>query len=151
MKCCSPAIAADGTIYIGSRTGLTAVNPDGTIQWNFVPSGAAIQSTPAIATDGTIYVGSRGNAHGIGAALFALDPNGNVLWSYGTGAESDGSPAIGADGVIYTVTGNRVIAVNPDGTLLWDYPTGRRMFSSPAIGADGSPYVASDSLYAFKP
>jgi len=65
--------------------------------------------------------------------------------------EVTSSPAIGADGVIYTVTGNRVIAVNPDGTLLWDYPTGRRMFSSPAIGGDGSLYVASDSLYAFKP
>jgi outer membrane protein assembly factor BamB len=63
----------------------------------------------------------------------------------------DGSPAIGLDGVIYTVTGKSVVAVNPDGTLLWDYPTGRQMFSSPAIGADGSLYVASDSLYAFKP
>ncbi|HSV06724.1 MAG TPA: PQQ-binding-like beta-propeller repeat protein [Candidatus Binatus sp.] len=151
MQYCSPAIATDGTIYMSSRTGLTALNSDGTIQWSFVPPGAVIQSAPAIATDGTIYVGTRGSTHGVGAALYALDPNGNVLWSYATGTEFDGSPAIGLDGVIYTVTGKSVIAVNPDGTLLWDYPTGRQMFSSPAIGVDGSLYVASDSLYAFKP
>jgi len=151
MQYCSPAIAVDGTVYMSSRTGLTALNPDGTIQWSFVPPGAVIQSAPAIATDGTIYVGTRGSTHGVGAALYALDPNGNVLWSYATGTEFDGSPAIGLDGVIYTVTGKSVIAVNPDGTLLWDYPTGRQMFSSPAIGVDGSLYVASDSLYAFKP
>jgi outer membrane protein assembly factor BamB len=151
IKHASPAIAADGTIYIGSKTGFTAVNPDGTVRWGFTPTGGTIQSTPAIANDGTVYVGSRGVATGGGAALFALDPDGNVLWSYATGESFNGSPAIGADGVIYAVTGQRVIAVRPDGTLLWDYATLHRIFSSPAIAADGSLYVGSESLYAFAP
>ena len=149
-KHASPAIGADGTIYSGSGTGFTAVNPDGTIKWSFTPTGGNIRSTPAIANDGTIYIGSAGTNSGQGAARFALDPDGNVLWSYASPDSFDGSPAIGADGVIYTVTGRRVIAVNPDGTLLWDFTTLHKIFSSPAIGADGSLYVGSDSLYAFK-
>ena len=54
------------------------------------------------------------------------------------------APAVAPDGTIYIGNGGGFL-------MLWDYPTGRRMFSSPAIGADGSLYVASDSLYAFKP
>ena len=153
IKHASPAIAADGTIYVGSRTGFTAVNPDGTIQWNFVPTGGGgnIRSTPAIANDGTIYVGSQGSPSGLGAALYALSPAGALQWSYPTGESFNGSPAIGADGVIYAVTGERVIALHPDGTLLWQYSTFHRILSSPSIGGDGSLYVGSESLYAFQP
>jgi len=53
----SPAIGADGTIYVGSWDGkLYAVNPDGTEKWVFTTLNQ-IQSSPAIADDGTIYFG----------------------------------------------------------------------------------------------
>ena len=53
----SPAIGADGTIYVGSCDGnLYAINPNGTEQWAF-PLGV-LSSCPAIGADGTIYVGS---------------------------------------------------------------------------------------------
>jgi len=150
IKHTSPAIGSDGTIYMGSSTGFTAVNPDGTIKWS-LPLTGGVRSTPAIATDGTIYVGSMGaGANGTGAALFAVDANGNILWNYAAGESFRGSAAIGADGIIYTVTGRRIIAVRPNGTLLWAYSTFHRIFSSPAIGGDGSLYVGSESLYAFK-
>ena len=54
----SPAIGADGTIYVGSYDGkLYALNPDGTQKWAFT-TGDAVYSSPAIGADGTIYVGS---------------------------------------------------------------------------------------------
>lgn len=54
----SPAIGADGTIYVGSGDGaLYAVNPNGTIKGSYV-TGGHIDSSPALGTDGTIYVGS---------------------------------------------------------------------------------------------
>jgi len=55
----SPAIASDGTIYVGSWTdySLYAINPDGTLKWRY-QTGGGIDSSPAIASDGTIYVGS---------------------------------------------------------------------------------------------
>ena len=53
----SPAIGADGTLYVGSLDGsLYAINPDGTQKWAFPTGGGS--SSPAIGTDGTLYVGS---------------------------------------------------------------------------------------------
>jgi len=61
----SPAIGADGTIFIGLDIGedqggeLVAVNPDGSLRWR---SGKItylrIESSPCIDADGTVYVGS---------------------------------------------------------------------------------------------
>ena len=155
IRFASPAIAADGTIYMGSRVGLTAVTDDtttGTIRWTF-PTAGFVSSAPAIAADGTIYVGSEGGHGGSGATLYALSPTGDLLWSYVADGAFRSSPAIGADGIIYVTAGNRVLAIQPDGTLLWHYAAARglAMIASPAIGADGTLYVAGDLLYAFAP
>ncbi len=141
----SPAIGADGTIYVGSSGGgLYAVNPDGTLKWNYGLS-SSIYSSPAIGADGTIYFGSDdGN-------LYAINPDGTLGWTYNTGAFIYSSPAIGADGTIYfgSDDGN-LYAINPDGTLGWTYNTDRVVRSSPVVAADGTIYVGSwDSrLYA---
>ena len=75
----SPAIASDGTIYVGSWDGkLYAIHPDGTLQWAYT-TGDHVGSSPAIAKDGTIYVGSNDNK------LHALNPNGTLQWAYTTG------------------------------------------------------------------
>lgn len=62
----SPAIAPDGTIYVGSYDGyLYALNPDLTLKWRYATLGM-IRSSPAIAPDGTIYVGSNdGKVHAV--------------------------------------------------------------------------------------
>lgn len=53
-----PAVAADGTIYVGSPSHkLYAVNPDGTSRWTFT-AGDKIYSAPGIGSDGTVYFGS---------------------------------------------------------------------------------------------
>jgi PKD repeat protein len=54
----SPALGADGTIYIGSSDNkVYAINPDGTLKWTYT-TGNIINSSPAIAADGTLYIGS---------------------------------------------------------------------------------------------
>jgi len=141
------AIAEDGTIYVGGRDKLDAVNPDGTRKWacdleNMVEGG------PAIGPDGTIYALAR--------ALCAVAPDGTVKWKYEVdyGSFMETSPAIDADGTIYVgSSGGSVYAVNPDGTLKWEYEvaSGYKMFS-PTIGPDGTLYIAcqDDCLYAFQ-
>ncbi len=139
----SPAIGADGTIYVGSEDyRLYAVNPNGTLKWAYAVGGP-ITSSPAIGADGTIYVVSDdGN-------LYAFTTNGWPKWSYDTGNTTSGtavtsSPAIGADGTIYVGSlDSNLYAVNPNGTLKWAYATGDGIISSPAIGADGAIYVGS--------
>src|SRR6266481_9741407 len=56
----------------------------------------------------------------------------------------NGSPAIGADGTIYTGCDQFLYAVNPDGTLKWKFALGDLIqSSSPAIGSDGTIYIGS--------
>ncbi len=141
------AIGKDGTIYVGGRDHLDAINPDGTRKWacnldNIVYGG------PAIGPDGTIYA--------LAGALCAVAPDGTLKWQYeaGYGSFKETSPAIGADGTVYVgSSGGSVFAVNPDGTLKWEYEVARgsKMYS-PTIGPDGTLYIAcqDDKLYAFQ-
>lgn len=60
-RCCSmssPAIGANGTIYIGSMDSkIYAIDPDGSFRWSY-KTGDRINSSPVIGADGTLYVGS---------------------------------------------------------------------------------------------
>ena len=144
----SPAIAPDGTIYVGSQDNYVyAVNPDGTLKWRFL-TGGVVRSSPAIAPDGTIYVGSYDNR------LYALNPDGSVKWSYLTDGNVPSSPAIAADGtIIFGSSDNHIYALNPDSTLRWSYVTAGAIYSSPSIAPDSTIYCGSndDYLYTLNP
>ena len=145
----SPAIGADGTIYVGSDDGkLYAVNPNGSKRWEFLTTGSGVSSSPAIGADGTIYVGS------LDGELYAVNPNGSKRWEFLTGGRVYSSPAIGLDGTIYVGSWDRKLyAVNPDGSKKWEFFAGSEVDSSPAIGVDGTIYVGSfgGKLYAVNP
>jgi len=49
----SPAIAADGILYMGGDAGLFAMRPDGSEKWSMRAMSA--NGSPTIAPDGTIY------------------------------------------------------------------------------------------------
>ena len=94
----SAAIAADGTVYIGSADGtMYALYPDGTLKWAF-DTLDPIRSSPAIDGEGNVSFGAGDGR------LYSLGPDGRRRWSYDT-SESDrndlnGSPALGLDGVV---------------------------------------------------
>jgi outer membrane protein assembly factor BamB len=140
----SPAIAPDGTIYVGSQDDYVyALNPDGTLKWRYL-TGDVVRSSPAIAADGTIYVGSYDNR------LYALNPDGTLKWSYLTGGNVSSSPAIAADGtIIFGSSDNRIYALNPDSTLRWSYVTAGAVYSSPSIAPDSTIYCGSDDNYLY--
>jgi len=145
----SPAVGADGTVYVGSNdTNLYAINPDGSQKWAF-PTGGNILSSPAISVDGTIYVGS------FDRKLYAVNPDGSQKWSFATGGYLNSSPSIAPDGTIYVGSyDGELYAVNPDGAQKWAFATGGRIsYSSPAVGADGTIYLGSydHNLYAINP
>jgi PKD repeat protein len=144
-------IGADGTIYIGVNKVLYALNPNGTIKWNYT-SGSTIDGAPTIGSDGTIYIGNYGDNN-----VYAINPNGTLKWTYTTGGSIYGSVTIGADGTLYVGTlDDKLYAINPNGTLKWTYTTGGKIYSyggGPALGSDGTIYVGSydDNLYAINP
>ncbi len=92
----SPAIAADGTVFIADET-LYAVNPDGSVKWNFTGAG---DNSPSIGQYGVIYDGGQNG-------LYAIRPDGTLLWIFPKFILS--SPTIDADGSVY--------ATSPDGNL----------------------------------
>lgn len=145
----SPAIADDGTIFIGSEdnTNFHAINPDGTLKWTYSQLGDNVYSSAAIGNDGTIYVGSKDNN------LHAINPDGTQKWIFDIGGDAIyATPAIADDGTIYIGSdSDNLFAVNPDGTQKWVFNTaGNNIRSTPAIAADGTVYITSDddNLYA---
>jgi len=68
----SPAIGADGTIYVGtgiaemSGGDIIAVNPDGTERWRKRIANMWVESSPCIGADGTVYIGSSSDGGGEG-------------------------------------------------------------------------------------
>jgi outer membrane protein assembly factor BamB len=144
----APALANDGTIYLGTFQGwLYAVGPDGREKWRF-QAGREIISSPAIGDDGTLYFGSRdGN-------FYAVTPAGKLKWKFPTGAWVDASPAIAADGTLYFGGWDKTFyALHPDGMVKWKFTVGAVVDSSPAIAADGTIYFGAHdrNLYALKP
>ncbi len=138
------SLDSQGNIYVGSGNNLYCLNPNGSIQWNFLTNGE-VSSQAVFGEDGAIYFGS---ADGY---LYALNPNGMLKWRYLTGGPIYGGRAIGNDGVIYFGSYDGYIyALNPDGTLRWRYQTGYTVGSCPAIGSDGTLYIGSwdNNFYA---
>ncbi len=128
----SPAIGADGTVYVGSDdNNLYAINPDGIEKWLF-PTGGPVDSSPAIGPDGTIYASSD---DGI---LYAVNPDGSLKWT-SPGSGGNISPAVDFDGTIYA---GQLDALNPDGSLKWTFSSVSG--SSLAVGPDGTIYVGGN-------
>lgn len=152
----SPAIAPDGTLYIGSEDHyLHALNPDGTQKWRYFVG--HIMSTAAIGPHGTIYIGSWDRV------LYAIHPNGTLKWEVHTGGHIDDAPSLAPDGTVYLTSDTGTLyAIHPDGTVKWQRtiaPTTDKahfhgwFLSTPTIGNNGRIYIGSDNgrLYAFNP
>lgn len=124
-----------GTTSAGRDT-LFAIDLNGIINWKFqTPSGVLYGM--CVDLDGNVYL-----AGGANYEVYALDADGNLLWSYKTGGEPNGFPAVTPDGrlYVYCFDGN-VYAFSTDGTLLWTCNVGAYPIRSPTVGSDGIIYI----------
>ncbi len=157
----SPAMAEDGTIYVGSDpygaagqtpvpvdTTFWAINMDGTRKWGF-PMGDGVESSPAIGHDGTIYVGS------FDSCVYAIEDHGTegvLKWKFKTGGPVDASPTVDGDGTVYIGSRDSVMyALRPeDGSVKWSFPTEGGIESSVTVDDNGYIYFGSfdGKLYA---
>ena len=144
----SPAIADDGTIYVGDwGHKLNAIDSNGTLKWKF-QAGDTVASSPVIAEDGSIYFGVMGP--GENGRIFAVYPNGTEKWHYDTGYWITSDPCIGDDGTVYIGSGDDYFyAMNPDGTLKWRFKTGQYVKGPPSIADDGTVYIGSYDGYLY--
>lgn len=141
----SPAVAADGTIYVGSTDGnLYAISQAGAQLWSYQTGSSIDTCSPAVAPDGTIYTGS------FDGFLHAVNSNGSQKWRFSTGDTVSNSPAIAADGTVYVKSDdNNLYAISPAGAELWRFNTGGVTYASPVIAPDGTIYVGSGNSRFF--
>jgi outer membrane protein assembly factor BamB len=150
----SPAIDANGTVYISSRDGnLYAINPDGSQKWFYDLGDYELGvwlSSPAIGLEGTVYIDVPSYMVSHHAFLYAINPDGSLKWTYDVGGDVNPfpeSPTIGIDGVVYVkgakADGYSVVhAIYPDGSLKWTWSNDGVPIADtyPALGLDGIVY-----------
>ncbi len=142
-----PALGADRTIHYGRA----ALNPDGTVQWEF--SQPSRYTGLAIASDSAICFGAR---MADTTALFALNPDGSVRWRHELEPYSwFGSPAIGPDGTIYIAVDDAGLhAIDQEGRLKWRFAVEYLDANPVVVSADGTVFCFNcgpDLLYALDP
>jgi outer membrane protein assembly factor BamB len=142
----SPAVADDGTIYVGHMNNdMCAVYPNGTIKWKYT-TGSWIACDPTIHPDGTIVFGSSDTY------IYALYPNGTLRWKYKTGEIVRGHASIDDQGVIYmSCWDGYLYAFNVDGTLIKKFDMPIAGGETMAFGPDDTIYVTYDGLAAIDP
>ncbi len=95
----APAVASDGTVYVGNGDGLHAINgATGAQKWLF--SSANVSTAPAIGGDGTVFFGCQDGT------FYALHSDGSLRYQLSTAAPISSSPAIGAAGTVFFVSDN---------------------------------------------
>jgi outer membrane protein assembly factor BamB len=167
----TPAIAADGTIYVCGRFSLFAMDPGGKTKWkydfplidNTTSSGVeqttgTQRSAPTLAKDGTIYVNTVKGSYGqtdVEGGLFAFDPDGTLKWrTYDVGGYA--ASIIGKDGTIYSAIGcywfpgdTSATQVAMESKLLAIHPDGTLKWSVPTqLWIQSSPSIGADgTLY----
>lgn len=104
----APALGDDGTIYIGAskkkNSDLYALDPvDGSVKWSYEPGvkGKFSNNQAAVGDDGKIY-------GAIGKTVFAVDPDGNLLWQMALPGKIDAGVVIGGPGYLLIGAGKNL-------------------------------------------
>jgi outer membrane protein assembly factor BamB len=139
----APGVGPDGTVYVSTDENALIAVSNGKLLWTFGPNEFyEFYPTPTVGPYGVVYAGSWDYN------MYAIRPDGSLLWSFLTGSEVEGSAAIGADGTVYFPSNDgNLYAVNGDtGALIWKAsigPAAIYSYSTPVIDAAGIVYVGS--------
>ena len=135
----TPAVADDGTIYVGSDAKFfSAISPGGVVQWK-LETDADADTSAVIAADGKIIFAA-------GRRIYAVRPGGDVAWRFQAKGKIFSAPAIADDGtVLFGSQDHSAYALSPAGTLLWRTDLGADVDCAPAIGDDGAFFFGSDA------
>jgi outer membrane protein assembly factor BamB len=143
------ALASDGTLYVHERRPdqhdrLVAYDKEGRIKWSYSGRFEIFLHSPAIGPDGTIYITGMRTSEPP-ATLCALDPNGQLKWSYEIHGLAISSPM---------VSGNEICVVGAEPTgeenlylfnSKGELRSNRQIPSIPAIGQDSTIYTGTGS------
>jgi outer membrane protein assembly factor BamB len=134
----SPAVAEDGTVYVGSDAGFFhAISPAGEVKWR-LETGADADTGAVFSPEGNIVFAS-------GSSVFAVRPSGDVAWRFTAKGKVFTSPAVTADGLfVFGSQDDHAYALDRVGALVWAADLGADVDGAPTIGDDGGIYVGTD-------
>ena len=150
----SPAVAADGTVYVSAGDRLFALDPSGKLKSQCLTAPVG-PSSPAIGPDGTVYLGTD-----VTRRLLAVPPASteqadasvaliSFRWHFNAGRAIHSSPAVSEDGTVYVGSNDGFIyAISPDGVMKWKHDMHEKILGCPAIARDGTIYVCSSEFSA---
>ena len=144
----SPAIADDGTAYIGGYRKKTDTKNLLAFSFNSsTPTGTfdlkahAKYSSPAIDKDGTVYFSTNKKLYAINPA-----PTMTEKWNVDCGGDTQSTPVIVADAVYVCSNSGKLYAFDKNtGTQKWAIDYGKSCSSVPAIGDDGTIYICGET------
>lgn len=133
-----PIIDNTGNIYIytyGKKVGtLLSIGNNGILNWKR-EFNSVNWFEPIISMDGIIFLGLN-----VDHKLYAIDKNGQILWSLVLG-QGLGlyPPVIKNDGTIYICLSGNLLALSPNGEIIWKYkPLKGTVITPPALSKEGS-------------
>jgi len=145
----SPALSADGILYIGSRDDYLYALDSATgnrywrfrVRRSFEDESMPIISSPTIGADGTVYFIAERTCYAVNGRT------GRLKWKYSRckySSKSFSSPVVGSDGTVYVATFLNIYAFNPQsGTVKWQFELPCMYNSSDlASGQDDTMYIA---------
>lgn len=106
------------------------------VNWTFTDE-SGFPGGPVVAGDGTLYIASNGGV------LYALEPDGEVIWQTLLPAAPVGTPGINQSGEIFvTDEDGGLAALDPQGEIEWYFQPekDRSATTGPVIAPDGSVY-----------
>ncbi len=148
----TPVVDAQGLIYVGSADhNFYALNPTGTVQWQF-KTGEIIDSAAALGAGTVTFISGDGHMYHFRTGAERPEAASRQLWTFQAELRPgvsynrwfEGNVALGPDGTFYAGNTNfNYYAVTPEGTLKWTYSTGSNNWSMAAIAEEGTLYWGS--------
>ena len=139
----TPAVADDGTFYIGSYDdNLYAFKAESsTILGTYDTNDNVKYTSPAVDMDGTVYYGGDNQKL---CALSAVSMS--ELWSADCGGDIQSPVVIGDDAVYVCNNSGKMLAfAKADGSKLWEIEYGASCTAAPALGEDGTIYMCGNT------
>jgi outer membrane protein assembly factor BamB len=134
-----PVVLNDNTLLVGDYKkeiyAFDLANQSGDIF--FDQAGGRWIATPLLVDD-TIYAPNADNS------LYALDTNGQVMWTFETGDPIWASPVIGEDLLYIASMDNRIYALDTEnGMVAWQTELEGTVVNAPLLGEDGNLYIGT--------
>ncbi|XP_078695535.1 uncharacterized protein LOC144924346 isoform X2 [Branchiostoma floridae x Branchiostoma belcheri] len=130
----TPAIATDGTLFVGTNGGsVVAVDIEkGELRWER-KLGGEVLSSPALDNEGNLYIGTSG-----GQVLKLKQTDGTTVWQTPAGDAVISSPMLDAHGWVFVGSNSGfVLAISGEtGQVIWKVETEGPVVASPLITAN---------------